>query len=662
MDFKALEQNYQPFKLQQPQKQPKKQKDFWVDQISTAGGILGGIAGLPLGLLGAGGGSALGSGLGEALENKITGDDIGSNVAQEAILGGVFGAGPIKLTKAILGAGKSVASQGTKSAASQATGEPLKTSLQGKLQNLGNNSLLSQYGTIGKPFARSTDPKQTIGELADYGITKPEDVERIAREVTGSSGIINRAVAKSIDKSGGVDTTNLRRIAEDALQLNGVVEKDAKSVMSVVDSQLRKLQGGPAGSLNPLANPNDAIDVIRSLEKRIANLTGKGDNYRLSTPERADQAKALQAVHDEIEDRLYLGAGANKNISKFLTPETRKNLLALQPGNPQWEGYVNRVMGAKSIDELRAAQAPFVKGIKIIGEADDNAITASGRTGNAMNELSLGGIGGAIANVAVNASKPLVARFAGQGLRTTANKVGSNAAASAAPKAAGGLRSALGVAGGVGIAAPIVSEGIDLAQGAAAPAIPETKQAPDLASALNQTASAKPVSASPYPRENLIADIERDPKNADAYIEQYQALQEIYAPADTSSDLNATQLETANRAQNALRDLDVLQSAVESGDILKTAVPGSGSALGGSLLGTTDIEAALFNIGDVILRARTGAQAPESEVRAFISGFLPRGGESKEAQMNKLQRVYRELSGMANPVAGATMPASVSSR
>lgn len=525
----------------------------------------------------------------------------------------------------------------------------LKTSTGSKLQDLGNKALLSQYGTLPANVARQTNPAKTVGELADIGITNPMDAERIAKSITGASGILNRAVAKSVDKAGGVDTTGLRRIAEDALQLNGVVEKDASSVLSVVDSQLRRLQGGPAGSLNPLANPNDALDVLKSLEKRIANLNGKGGNYRLATPERADQARVLQSLHDEIQDRLYRGAGADKNISSVLTPEVRTQLLSLKPNDAKWQQFIdNKVMGARTIEDLRGAQAPFVRAGRIIDEADQNSITFGGRGGNLANNLGTGGIGGAVASAAMNVAQPVLARFGGQALRSAGNRApGLSQPASLINQP----RTRLGAAMGAGVTAPLISTGIDAAQ--AVTDRPPVSEDMPLESALmynqEQPGRAQQLETSPYPRQNLIADLQRDPANAEEYISYYNALQEAYKPA-AQPKLSAAQQETANRAQNAMNDLSVLGKAIESGDILKTSIPGSNTAIGGNILGTTDIEAALFNIGDVILRARTGAQAPESEIRAFVAGFLPRGGESRESQLNKLSRAYRELEGMANPV------------
>lgn len=621
--------------------QPKtKKKDFLTDQISTVGGILGGIAGLPLGILGAGGGSAAGSGLGEVIENILIGEDPTKNVGQEAVLGGVFGAGPIRLGKALIGGGRTTTETAARGTLTQNATEPLKTSTQGKLQDLGNQALTSQYGTISKPVARATNPSQTIGQLADYGVTNPQDVERISNAITGADGIINRAVIQSVSGARGVNTGGMRRIAKDAIEINGLVEKDAASVRQVVEAQFKKLEGGPAGSIRPNANPNDVFEVMKALEKRASNLRGRGSNNRLTTPEREDQARVLLQVRDELEDRLFQASGADQNVSKVLTPRLREQLMALQPNNPRWQAFVDeRIMPAQGVRELRSATAPFVRANQIIDEGDMNSMTFGGRGGNLFSALSSGqGAAGTIGNVVSGLVQPIAARYGGQALREAGNKVPRQGATRP-------MRP-LGVAARVGVGAPVASSLVDVLQGDASFSEPPAT----LESALLQTQSPTGLQQqTPYTQENLLYDIQRDPKNADEYIKQYQALQEIFSPQQAK--LNATQQETANRARNALLDLQVLEQAIDSGDLLKTAIPFSDNAFVGNALGTTDIQSALFNIGDVILRARTGAQAPESEVRAFVRGFLPRGGESRESQLYKLQRAARELAGMASPSA-----------
>lgn len=444
---------------------------------AAAGAALGSVA-TPVGtavggLIGAILGGAGGSALGKVGQNAVEGEqDLGKGVLGEALLGGAtstpIGAG-FKLLKAgvkvATGIGKKSASDLIQEAGVQTIGKgtvrrgvtngkfddragltaerlgfvdpgmrgagtvktaiqnanPLSMSPQGRLQNAGNKALLSQYGTIGKPTARSTDPLGTISALADAGLTKPSDVERVGSLITGSSGLVTKATANAVGKAGGVDTTNIRRVFEDAADNYGLVEKDRASIEKVFSAQSRRLNGGALGlgRMDGKADPTDALSVMKSLEKRIANLTGKGENNRLSTPEREDQANVLRLVKNEIEDQLYAGAGANANLSGALTPKLRGQLIGLQPNNAQWQNYVdNKIMGSKTVGELRSSVAPFVKGGKIIEEGNQNSITMGGRVGNAFNT---GGIRNMIGEAATGLIKNPASRFAGNTLRSTSN-------------------------------------------------------------------------------------------------------------------------------------------------------------------------------------------------------------------------------------------------
>lgn len=634
----------QPYSQPSNQPRPQKKKNFWVDQISTAGGILGGIGGSFVApIAGTVGGAAAGSGLGEAIENILVGEDIGKNVAKEAILGGIFATPPIKAGKALLSAraGARAPIAASQALPGAAAAQTAKTGMQRKMSDLGNSLLTSQYGTIGKPVARATRPEETFGQLADYGLTKPDDVERVASSFTGANGLVSKAVSKAVGKSQRVPTDGIQQVFDDAVELNGLVDKDAAAVQSVFRAQMKKLMGGPSGSLRADANPNDVLEVMRALEKRAANLTGKGSNYRLSTPERVDQAKALLAVRDELEDRLFQAAGANNSLATVLTPQFREQLLKLQPGNTQWQQFVDdTVMQSGDIGALRSSMAPFVRARQIIDEADINSMTFGGRAGNATPGFAgaLGGvvdpIAGAITGAAQTAVRSPVARVVASGLRGGANSVPAN---SVGRPSIPGITARVGAAGiGSGVVNQFNSDSgnsPNTLEDALLTSQPVLRDGPD------------DIQPSVYGREALLSDINRDPRNYDKYLDLYQA----FNPERKADKLSATQQSQASRAQNALGDLQIVAGAINSGNIARTAIPGSKNAFVGNVLGTSDIEAALFNIGDVILRSRTGAQAPESEIRAFVSGFLPRAGESKESQMYKLQRAYRELQGMASP-------------
>lgn len=423
-------------------KKAKKQKGFLLDQLSTGGGIGGALAGaaggaavgsvVPIlgtaagGIIGALLGGAAGSAAGELGENAITGDRLDKNVANEALIGGAtslpIGAG-FKLARAGLKAGTGIGKTSARELVEQAgakvvpgklagstmqlgdTGKPaLKSSLTGRLKQSGDKALTSQYGTLSKPVIRSTNPAQTVRELADIGITKPQDAERIAQGITGPDGILTQQVAKSVQGAAPVKVDTLRSVFNDALDNYGIVDKDRKSLNTLFEAQMTKLRGANP-QLNGV-NPTDALSTMKSLEKRVANLRGKGDNYRMSTPEREDQANVLQLVRDELESQLYEGAGGNKSLQKVLTPEVRQKLIGLYPGNQKWADYVdNTVMKSKDIGSVRSAQAPFVRASKMIEEGDNNAFSFGGR----MN-ASAGGIRDALLQGAQKVTSGPVAR------------------------------------------------------------------------------------------------------------------------------------------------------------------------------------------------------------------------------------------------------------
>lgn len=317
-----------------------------------------------------------------------------------------------------------------------------KTSLRGRMVDKGNQALAGQYGTIPRPVARATDPSKTFGTLADLGITKPQDVERIGGAVTGSDGIINRAVLRATGSAARVKTDGLTRIAQDAMENNGVVESSQKSIQAIINAQMKRLAGGPAGSIQPGAHPSDVLAVMKDVEKHIAQRTGKGGTYSLPTPNSVAEATALKQFRDELEQRLYEGAGANTNISKVLTPEFRNELVKLHPDNPKWIDHVdNTIMKSTDVKSLRSAQAPFVRANKVIDAADLNAQTFGGRVGNSFGGGAKG-VAGAIAEATVNS--PTGKRVRGNALRFAGGADAVPGAAAGGNKFTRGVNGALG--------------------------------------------------------------------------------------------------------------------------------------------------------------------------------------------------------------------------
>lgn len=683
---------------QQPAR-PK--KGFLVDNISTVGGIIGGLGGGALGALaggfgavpGAGIGAAAGSGFGETLENILMGEDWHKNVAKEAAIGGVFGAGPLKLLK--MGAGGATAlSSGGRAAGGLAKGfaaeageeageQALKTSMAGRMTSQGNRLLASQYGTIREPTARAVgDPLGVIGKLAEYGITKPMDAERVSRAITGSNGLLTKQVAKAVGAAGNVNTSGVMGKLNATIKDQGLIGRDAKEVTEIVSSKLGAIEGNNA-------SPSKAIEIMRKLESQIADYSGRGGNYKNADPRRLEKARALQSARDEIQDQLYNAAGANKNLSNVLTQEVREQLLSLRPKSNEWARFVNQnIMKSKTIGDLRSAQAPFVNMTKIIDDADLGAMTFRGRVGDAANAMKTGG--GLInlgTQTAIGLTKNPASRITGSTLRD----VGSGAALNQSAKGMKGLATNLG---GVGLLARSMTPGGGMGTDVSAVTDDqEGSQATDLATTLTQAQSgissgtglgngmgnfgggqaptdgsgmaggmmnAPQQTGSPYSRDALIYDMQRDPANAEQYIAYYEKLSEIFnSPADEGPKLNATQIQQANTAISGMQSLQDIAGIIDE----NPNAPRSGSLPGGSfmrnLTGTGEYSAAVQNAVDAIGRLRSGG-AINADEEARFREFLPGAFDDQDTIRYKLGTLNNIFARFANPqpatdLAGALM-------
>lgn len=661
---------------------PKKKKSFLVDNISTVGGIIGGIgggiaggaAGLGIGAVpGAAVGGAAGSALGETLENILTGESLGKNVAKEAALGGVFSAGPVKLVKLGLGIPGAIASKGGgqmagagvssfaggagKELAEEGGEQMLKTGFTGRMVNSGNRALASQYGTISRPTARAVgNPLDVIGKLADAGITKPVDAERISRAITGSHGILTKQVAAAVGKAGKVSVNGVDDVFQKSMVENGVEPGIAKTLQNQVKAQLDMMQQ------NNFSAPS-AMTAMRNLEKRAANLMGKGQNNRLSTPERADQAQVLLNVRNEIQEQLYNAAGANKNVSKVLTPEVREQLLQLHPKSNEWARFVNqKVMNSKTIGDLRSAQSPFVNMGKIIEDGDVGAMTFGGRLGDRS-------ISGRAIDLVEGITKDPAARFTGKAMRD----IGTGEIANQNAK---GL---LGTATNLG-AISMLSGGMKpqddtlegaMTQGQGMDFGPEIYPNPDYPVGMNgmqggtdalglrtmapqgqMFEDGSMMSGSPYSREALMYDLQRDPQNAEDYIERYQQLEEIFSPqAEAAKPLNEGQQMRAD----LIRALDMSEGAIQNGSInfgpIGSRIEGLKSAFNAGDEETMNFKATVGALRGAIAKARAGTSMTPGELQ-MLNKYTPSDTDSEQQIRTKLQGL-RQLYGYSAPTQGA---------
>ena len=266
---------------------------------------------------------------------------------------------------------------------------PSKTSKEAKLRYDQGQELLKQYGAIDQPMARATEAAKTFQKLSGMGFTKPGDVERISNAVTGSNGAVSKLTKSIVETAKPVNTFDglsdgqtIDEYIDSSITkhvLNGLPE--GKAIKSSLTAAFNSLPSRTEGTVTFEDSAADAFKVVQELEALSAELKGKGGST-YHRPDRMDlrQAKVVDDVTSLLRDRINNGA----DVKAALTPEVTQNLKALDPNNADWSKTVdNFVATAKTPQDLRKFQAPFVRASRYIDNQYIQAATAGGRISSA---------------------------------------------------------------------------------------------------------------------------------------------------------------------------------------------------------------------------------------------------------------------------------------
>lgn len=270
---------------------------------------------------------------------------------------------------------------------------PSRTSKEGKLRYARGKELLRQYGTVDQPMARASRAVESVQEIADAGFTKPEDVERMANIITGSNGEVSKLTRNLIKNAAPVDTfagnngQTIEEFIDNSIELNSLYGTNkGNAVKQTIEANLRSLPSRAEGSVTYTDAPEDVFKVVQNLEASAAELEGRGGSrYFRPTIENINQARVLKDTASLLKQRLFDGA----DVQQALTPEVAQNLKSYDPKNKKYADWVdNTIMKAETINDLRAAQAPFVRMSKYIDNAYTQAATVGGRMAENASDLS----------------------------------------------------------------------------------------------------------------------------------------------------------------------------------------------------------------------------------------------------------------------------------
>lgn len=514
-----------------------------------------------------------------------------------------------------------------------------KTAVKDALVGAGNNAANMSFkrafgnklskageGLIAKEFRLSptqqSNFKNNTGEeavsvLRRYGVKKPEDLAAKIEPLQNAFDSVVKTIPAVSQKE---LSTGLAKIYDPLLKSPALFEQQlGQQIKAQADELVRLAKNGslPAERINELRKTFDAAvrytqkgapeynviketaDALRGTLQRTAEKAGAKTADGLNFKDLGLELRKLYDLDEIVGKQAYLGTGS--------LPANLPNLLGAAGG------------GA-------AAGGPGGAALGFLGTALANS--GPGRR--------------AMANTTLRAGERLTEKAA------TANPYGV--------KALTGRIAPVGLAGAL-IQGGDQSSGLRNTQQNQAMMTNSANQ-PTAANIpeFNQTDANMSTPNNPLAPENLQSSIQQILANggsiddATKFIGLAEALQKL-GGVGQSKPLTASQATRAAAANNALRDIPMIAESIDTGKLGGAKMlPGSGTQIGRRLLGTENLDAALFNIADNILRARTGAAAPEAEVKRFVETFLPSATDSTQAKKDKLARAIRELQGYVNPV------------
>lgn len=619
-----------------PVAQTKKKKNFFVDNISTVGGIAGGIGGGALGLMaggfgaipGAAIGSGLGSGLGETLENAITGDKLTNNVGKEAALGTLFGAGPVRGAKFAIGAAKGIAQGGGKAAVRQASDDAAKFTLRGAagkaLTGKASDLSTKQFGLQGGFISKYTkDLKEDPGKtLTRYGITSIDDV--------------NTQISKQQD----------------------VFDTLVESAGNIKKSKIQTKFDSLAADLSKLGVPADKAMGQKIVQETSELLAQYGDEIP------APVLNNIKARYDKLAKQSLGQDAALSNLQKRVATGFRE-IIQEGTGSPQLK------QTGKELQKLRLLQDEINKRAPTVADRNSSPLGLRNMLGGVIGGggigAATGGIPGAIlgAGTVAAINSPAGRRIATQGAIKGGEKLiksGENASdALGIAGRLGGLglaRTSQGAeATGMGLEEAVIQDQFQ-SDGSMNSNVNPMSDPNTTANNMNESYQNAPVSSSPYSRENLMADIRRDPRNMDKYIGYYSQLEEIFNPKTDETKLNSTQMQQANTAQSGMDSLETIGNTLRSSPNASKFAALPGGSFTQKLTGTGAYSAATANAVDAIGRLRSGGAINADEEKRFKT-LLPAAFDDQATVEYKLNALNNIFSRFSNPQASGSLEDSL---
>ena len=580
---------------QQQQQAPK--KNFFQDNISTAGGIGGALAGaaggaaigsvvpglgtIIGGLIGSVVGGAGGSGAGQLAENAITGEqDLGKGVLQETLMGGLFSAPPIRGAKAVFGAGKALAGG--------AGGQVAKQAAETALTQPG---MLAGLGQSLRGGARGVE----VGVKSSGARLTPQKAKEINSFLENTVKVKGSTAAK---QSEGLE----RFIADRNAQLTSAIEKSNRTLTGAekrtLADNLQKNFNNTILSPNPRQSQilNDTVVRVRqspdvkTLDDFRKIVDGQINFNRTASSVEPGAEQVWRLIRGDLTDAVAGRVGSAKSIKTDLSKafDAQDLLLSKATGGfgqfPTTLGTVPLPRSAtQTVQNLGGRAAGTIDNI-----ASNRLVTApvqqiGGRMLTGTNQGEAQALEDTLMQNQQFGGQPLGGQDTNQ------------------------LSGVQGQFGGQG--------GFDQMGG-------------------------QQQSQNPYPQENLLFDLQRDPANAQAYIQQFQQLQEIFAPAQQGTELSQTALTQIDSLDNSLLNLDFVERVLQENQGAFDPIRGRLASLNPYDDTANKINQASLVAAQNIGRALEGGKLTDNDIARYQRA-LPNINDTPDQAQNKIDELRR---------------------
>lgn len=372
--------------------------------------------------------------------------------------------------------------------------------------------------------------------------------------------------------------------------------------------------------------------------QHILNAAGGNESLAQKIVDNLNSAKTIQNVQQAEIPHIAANELASSHaqaIGKTL-PDTIKGTKGSFSSVTPTDGYMaaaaihNPIMGAA----LVARKTPGVvdRTLAKFGTADTSQVGP-----RAIPDVT-GGSSPAV-NTVPTSDVPAGGAPAGSGPPPAAVPIDDHSASNVLDRMMGGVHAA-------NIGAAVAGNATGQPQVGAAATPTDTTGAADTAAlptnAGSATSASSGASTSPYSQEQMLADIQRDPKNQANYLALYKQLQ-----SDAKSPLSANEQKMSDAVQNAAGSIQVLMQQFKNAGDSTNPLSAFEANLPGAISSRLQPNLSAYNktrydAASALASATVGGKPTASSI-AYWEKSLPAAGESGQAAQQKIDNVMQLL-------------------